>query len=212
VRVLATSTRPLLLAGGGALASGAGEAITAFAGSLGVPVATTINGKGAIDERHLLAAGVVGAFGSTVANQALPAADTVLVIGSKLGQLSTFGWRVPADDQTVVHVDVDATEIGRAVPVDLGLVGDAREAVVLLHAGLTGTTARWNWYVTDGRARSRSLGDADRKATPPAAYRPSRWSGRSATRSTPGTCSCPMRASPRAGPPPTTSSSRPAGA
>jgi acetolactate synthase I/II/III large subunit len=169
VRVLAGSTRPLLLAGGGALASAAGEAITAFARSLGVPVATTIDGKGAVDERRPLAAGVVGAFGSTIANRALRAADTVLVIGRKLDQLSTFDWRLPADGQIVLHVDADATEIGRAVPVDLGLVGDARETVTLLHAGLTGTVARWNWYATGERNGTRVVADGEGDGVSPVA-------------------------------------------
>src|SRR5690606_5292160 len=51
----------------------------------------------------------------------------VVVLGSKLDQLSTFTFRLPSADQRVIHVDVDAEEIGRTAPVALGLCADVRE-------------------------------------------------------------------------------------
>src|SRR5262245_2176347 len=104
VRLIARARRPLILAGGGALTSGAAGEITRLAEATGIPVATTLNGKGSIDERHRLAAGVVGVFGHVRASRALAGADLVLVLGSKLDQLSTFAWRVPGPGQGVIHV------------------------------------------------------------------------------------------------------------
>ncbi len=118
--LLAGAQRPVLLAGGGVLASGAWEALLEFAEATGIPVATTIMGKGAIDERHDLSLGVVGTFGCVRANAALIEADAVLVVGSKLDQLSTIGFRMPRPDQVLVHIDIDGEEIGRVTPVAAG--------------------------------------------------------------------------------------------
>jgi hypothetical protein len=103
--LLAEAERPLLLAGGGVLASGACDALLDFADTTGIPVATTIMGKGAIDEPHVLSLGVVGTFGCVRAGAALIEADAVLVIGSKLDQVSTIGFRMPRAGQRLVHLD-----------------------------------------------------------------------------------------------------------
>ena len=136
VRLIARAQRPLILAGGGVLTSGAAAEVARLAEATGIPVATTLNGKGSIDERHRLAAGVVGVFGQVRASRALARADLVLVLGSKLDQLSTFTWRVPGPDQRVIHVDVDPEEIGRTGNVSLGIPADARETAALLCAAL----------------------------------------------------------------------------
>src|SRR5690606_26489913 len=84
LRLIAATRRPLVLAGGGVHLSGAAEAVTRLAEATGIPVATTLNGKGTLDERHPLAAGVVGIFGDVRAGRALARADLVVVLGSKL--------------------------------------------------------------------------------------------------------------------------------
>ncbi len=146
--LLADADRPVLLAGGGVLASGASEAVLAFAETTGIPVATTIMGKGAIDERHELSLGVVGTFGCFRANAALIEADAVLVIGSKLDQLSTIGFRMPRRDQRVAHIDIDGEEIGRVTPVEVGALADAREALAALteHAAVSGVSRHAPWF------------------------------------------------------------------
>jgi acetolactate synthase-1/2/3 large subunit len=135
IAALVTSAeRPLVLAGGGTVWSGASAAIERLATNHGLPVATTLNGKGAIDERHPLAVGVVGGFGTVRGNLCVTSADVVIAIGTKFDQLSSHVWRLPRTDQTVVHVDVDGEEIGRAIAVTVGVVADA--------AAFTGTLDR----------------------------------------------------------------------
>ncbi|HJN93425.1 MAG TPA: thiamine pyrophosphate-binding protein [Dehalococcoidia bacterium] len=148
VRLLAGAERPLILTGGGVTFSDASEAVSELAERHQIPVVTTISGKGTIVESSPLAAGVTGVFGTRTANSASLAADLVLVIGCKLGQLTTHGWSLPRRDQQVIHIDVDGEEIGRAIPATLGIVADAREAARCLTAALsesnyTGT----NWLV-----------------------------------------------------------------
>jgi acetolactate synthase-1/2/3 large subunit len=125
VDLLRASSRPVVLAGGGVVAAGAGAALAALADRHGIPVVTTINGKGSVDERSPVAIGVVGLFGSPAALRALDGADLVLVVGSKLDQFSTHRWRIPRPDQVTIHIDVDGEEIGRTGPVDVGIVADA---------------------------------------------------------------------------------------
>jgi acetolactate synthase-1/2/3 large subunit len=146
--LLSGADRPVLLAGGGVLASGASAALLAFAGTTGIPVATTIMGKGTIDERHELSLGVVGTFGCIRANAALIEADAVLVVGSKLDQLSTIGFRMPRRDQRIAHIDIDGEEIGRVTPVEIGALADAREALIALteHVAASGFSRHARWF------------------------------------------------------------------
>ena len=151
-RLIASAERPLVLAGGGVTFSDASAAVAALAETHQLPVATSISGKGSIDEHSPLAAGVAGTFGTRRAAAAMLAADVVLLLGTKLGQLTTFGWQLPSPSQTVIHVDVDGEEIGRTGEVAVGIVADAREAATALSEALTALDYRGrNWLgATDG--------------------------------------------------------------
>lgn len=126
VRVLERAERPLLLAGGGALTAGAGESLRELAERLDAAVATTLSGKGLLDESHPLSVGVVGTLGTPAAATLLGEADVVLLVGTKAGSGPTFGWTLPRSDQQVVQLDVDPRELGRALPLEVGICADAR--------------------------------------------------------------------------------------
>lgn len=153
--------RPLILAGGGTVWAGAAPAIERLASQHGLAVVTTLNGKGAIDETHPCAVGVVGSFGTVRGNLCVSGADLIVAIGTKFDQLSSHMWRLPRPDQTVVHVDIDGEEIGRSIPVALGVVADARAFAEDLHRELRSwSAAPWvseiapvvpERSVTDGR-------------------------------------------------------------
>ena len=143
--LLAAAERPLILAGGGVTHGGASEAVRALSAAARIPVATSISGKGAVDETGPLAAGAAGSFGTLRGNAALRAADVVLVLGCKLGSLTTHAWRLPGPGQAVIHVDVDGEEIGRTGPAALGIVADARAAAEALARALADRPARADW-------------------------------------------------------------------
>jgi acetolactate synthase-1/2/3 large subunit len=136
VSVLRGARHPVLLAGGGAVASGASDVITQLADRHGIAVVTSLNGKGAIAETHPCALGPVGVFGSTRASRALQRADVVLAVGTKFAQFNSFLFRLPDPHQSVLQIDIDATEIGRAIPVVGAAVADARTALEALAAEL----------------------------------------------------------------------------
>ena len=124
--------RPVIVAGGGVVSSRAHEELLALAHHLSIPVATTINGKGAIAETLPLSLGVVGANGARpYANQVVQEADLVLFVGSKINYVDTDSWRVPdlANSPTLIQIDVDPAEIGNNYPVDEGICADARMAL-----------------------------------------------------------------------------------
>ncbi len=143
---IASHSRPVILAGGGVLASEAAAQLTRLSHAWRIPVVTTINGKGSIPEIERGACGVTGVFGAESANRVLADADAVLVIGSKLAQFGTFEWRLPALDQYVVQIDIDGEELGRTTRCDLGVVADARSVIEeLVERAADRVDARW-WH------------------------------------------------------------------
>ena len=142
--LLANARRPVIVAGGGAVTSGAWAELAALAEAAGAPVGTSICGKGAIAEDHPLSMGVVGGNGGRpYANAILAEADLVLYVGCKTDSVTTENWSLPnvARGQAIVHLDVDPTEIGRNYETAAGLAGDARLGLADLVAALQARAA-----------------------------------------------------------------------
>jgi acetolactate synthase I/II/III large subunit len=137
--LLRVAERPAIVAGGGVRVAGAWNELTSLAEALGAPVGTSINGHGAIDDRHRLSLGVVGGNGARPeANDALAGADVVLFVGCKTDSVTTCSWQLPASDGsvTIVHLDVDPGEIGNTYPTAAGVVGDAQLGLAALDAAV----------------------------------------------------------------------------
>lgn len=142
--LLATAQKPLIWAGGGVIVGDASAELQTLAEALGAPVATTPEGKGAIPEDHALALGV-GYYGHGAPSYAAPRADVILAVGTRLtGQMR--GPTAPRAPQRLIHLDVDASVIGKNYPADIALVGHAKQGLqMLLEAVRTqkATQARW---------------------------------------------------------------------
>lgn len=133
--LIQSASRPVMLVGGGARLSDAGQQVTALAEALSIPVATTLSGKGVMHENHPLSLGVIGALGGTsLARKFVEEADAILAVGFKFGQNPTYRWTLPKQGQRLIQIDVDGAEIGKVIPVEVGLVGDARETLAVLLA------------------------------------------------------------------------------
>lgn len=126
VLALATAVRPVILAGSGVHQSGAWLELTELAERLGVPVVTSVGGKGAIAEVHPLALGTVGRYSRNYANAALREADVVLAIGTRLGGMVTDSYRLLGPATRLFHVTVEPEALGQNFPTELGVVADAR--------------------------------------------------------------------------------------
>lgn len=123
-RILAEARRPIILAGGGALWSGAAVAIEDLSRRLGAPVITTLNAKGLIDERHPIS---LGHARSARARAALPHADAMLAVGCRFTEVLT-DWRRMSVPARLVQIDLDPEQIGMNFPVVAGIAADADAA------------------------------------------------------------------------------------
>jgi len=139
-RILLTQCcRPIILAGGGAVWSGAGPAIERLAQKLGCPVITTLNGKGIIDERSPIS---LGHGRSLRAEMALAEADLMLAIGCRFTEVFTYFGKVPIP-QTLIQIDIDSGQIGMNYPVTVGIVGDALTSLQALEGDWQPAPSWW---------------------------------------------------------------------
>jgi acetolactate synthase-1/2/3 large subunit len=130
LRLLHAAERPVIVAGHGVELSCAEQELLTFAESFRIPVATTPFGKGVFDPRHPLSLGTTGRNGSYPANAACRNADVVLALGTRFDDRATSAW-LPGFTYNIpptklIHVDIDAAEIGRNFRPALGIVSDAR--------------------------------------------------------------------------------------
>jgi len=151
--MLASSRKPVIVAGGGVLHSRAGDAVQALAERLGCPVATTMSGKGSIAETHPLATGVVGRMGLPLANRIVADSDCVIFIGCKTGQATTLAWTVPSETTPIIQIDVDPDEIGRNFRGAVGIFSDAALGASALATALEGRELQSDWDLKDMAAR-----------------------------------------------------------
>jgi acetolactate synthase-1/2/3 large subunit len=146
-RLLTEARRPVLLAGGGVITADASAELVALAEHLGAPVVTTWMGKGTIPEDHDLNAWSVGDTASTCGNALARSADVLLAVGCRFTDWSASSYRrdvtFSIPPTRLIHVDIDPHEIGKNYPCEIGLVADARAALVdLLEAVRQVTPAR----------------------------------------------------------------------
>ncbi len=124
--------RPVILAGHGVLHAKAEAELLALAEKANIPVAWTLLGIGAIDERHPLAYGFMGMHGWKHVNRAIQSADLLLAVGMRFDDRVTGNVRTYAPYARIVHVDIDPAEIGKNVAVEVPIVGDAKHVLEAL--------------------------------------------------------------------------------
>jgi acetolactate synthase-1/2/3 large subunit len=143
-RLLEKARRPVIVAGGGVHASRAAAQIEALAQRLGAVVVTSFSGKGAVDETRSSSAGVLNPLGTTESLELVRRADVVFWCGCKVGQNTSHNWTLPLAGQATIHLDVDASELGRTFRPTVALNGDARSTLEVLVA-IVETQPRPEW-------------------------------------------------------------------
>lgn len=123
VGILASANRPIVLAGRGAVASGAHDALVALAHRLGAPVATSVLGTGYFSDDPCNL-GIFGTLTHAGAAETIASADCVITFGASLNQYTTDEGRL-LRDKRVIQCDIDPARVGSTVPIDAGVVGDA---------------------------------------------------------------------------------------
>jgi acetolactate synthase I/II/III large subunit len=126
------ASKPVIVAGGGVLVSRAWDALTHLAEAASIPVGTSINGKGSIAETHRLSLGIVGGNGARpYANGVVTDCDLLILVGTRTDSTTTQNWTIPPrrPGPAVIHIDVDAWQLGNNYETRIGLIADARSAL-----------------------------------------------------------------------------------
>jgi acetolactate synthase-1/2/3 large subunit len=147
VEVIQKSQKPVIYAGGGVVTSNAADELRKLAESQRIPVTTTLMGMGSFPAAHYLSLGMLGMHGTRYANYAIGECDLLIAAGVRFddrvtGKIETF-----APHAKVIHIDIDAAEIGKNVAVDIPIVGDVGDVLRAINDRLqpAGDDAHKEW-------------------------------------------------------------------
>ena len=143
-RLINEAERPLIISGHGILTSGANAELKALAEQSGIPVITTLLGLGSFPGGHPLSMGMLGMHGMYWSNIAVDQADLIVGVGMRFDDRVTGKADTFAPHARIIHMDIDGTQIGRNVPVEVPVVGDAKALLQKL-VPMVGATPRPDW-------------------------------------------------------------------
>ncbi|MBM3291152.1 biosynthetic-type acetolactate synthase large subunit [Candidatus Bathyarchaeota archaeon] len=162
-QLLARAKKPVIMAGGGVISSGASSELIELAELLVSPVAHSLMGKGSIPSTHPLNLGLCGMHGRCEANYLVPEADVLLVVGARFSDRTTGSLSGFTTNAKIIHLDVDKSEIDKNVDSITRVVGDAksslrmiRERIIELKQG-SKNNSEWFKKIHDFRAMSEGL-------------------------------------------------------
>ncbi len=148
--LIKSAKRPLVLAGHGLMLANATEEMRAFTDITGVPVAVTLLGIGCLPASHPNNLGMMGMHGEAWVNTAIQEADLLIALGMRFDDRVTGNLKTYALHAKKIHVDIDPAEIGKNVPVDVGIVSDVREVLRTWKSSLTKLDlGEWNARIKD---------------------------------------------------------------
>ncbi|WP_420415567.1 thiamine pyrophosphate-binding protein [Roseibium sp.] len=130
---LAEADKPVAYVGGGILLAKASEELREFVEHMGMPVAHSLMGKGALRDDHPQVLGMTGFWGTSLVNQTCLDADYVFAVGTRFKEADCSSWypgytfNIPGSK--VIHIDIEPSEIGRNYPTEIGVVADAKAAL-----------------------------------------------------------------------------------
>lgn len=134
--IIAAAQRPLIYSGGGVTFSDSARELQIFAEKLQAPVCTSMMGLSVLPAAHRLNFGLVGMHGTATANKAVSECDLLIAVGARFSDRVAGNRLKFAEDATVIHLDIDKSEIAKNVSADLSLIGDAGDCLQRLTARL----------------------------------------------------------------------------
>ncbi|RLG04963.1 MAG: biosynthetic-type acetolactate synthase large subunit, partial [Thaumarchaeota archaeon] len=160
--LLLNAERPLILAGGGVILSNASNELRRLAELMSIPVVVTLMGKGAFPENHPLYLGRIGMHGSAAANKLVLEADLILAVGTRFSDRSVGKFEEFGKGGRIIHIDVDAAEIGKNIKPDIPIVADAKKALSSIYDAVKklsrkSDTSTWLKRVKEVKDRLESL-------------------------------------------------------
>ena len=131
--LLMNANRAVIVAGGGVSLSGAEAELLKLAEQAGAAVVTTLQSKGCFPEDHPLYGWLPGSKGTSIGNALTLSADVILAVGCRFTDQTASSYRANTTfnfpESKLIQIDVDASEIGKNMPVDVAIVGDAKAAL-----------------------------------------------------------------------------------
>jgi acetolactate synthase-1/2/3 large subunit len=147
--------RPVILAGHGILISGAMPFVRELAERARIPIAMTLLGIGGVPASHPLNLGMMGMHGEAWVNEAIQEADLLIALGMRFDDRVTGNLKTYALKAKKIHIDIDAAEIGKIVPVDVGIVGDLCDVLAAILPGVTeGDRSEWLGRIDEAKGHS----------------------------------------------------------
>ncbi len=153
LKLIEKAQRPLIIAGGGVISSGAAPQLRQFAEKINAPVTTTLLALGAFPATHPLSLGMPGMHGTAYANLAITECDVLISVGCRFDDRVTGKVDAFAPEAKIIHIDIDPTSISKSIAVDIPIVGDAKQVLTdMLAEGRkmkVPSTAAWLKRVND---------------------------------------------------------------
>ncbi len=145
-QMLSNAKKPLIYAGGGVILGEAWEELTAMAERLNIPVTTTLMGLGGFPESKPQSLGMLGMHGTYYANMATTECDVLLAAGARFDDRVTGRLDGFSPHSKKIHIDIDPSNIGKNVPVEVPIVGDVKNVLSAIdqQANKPDTTEWWN--------------------------------------------------------------------
>ncbi len=127
--ILSTAKRPVIVAGGGVLTSGAKLKFREFVKKTNMPVISTMMGIGTMPSDDPLYVGMIGSHGRKAANKVIHDSDLIIVCGARVGDRAVSSPDQVAEHTTVIHIDIDPAEIGKNMKTNIPIVGDIKNVM-----------------------------------------------------------------------------------
>ena len=131
--VISRARQPIILAGNGAVRSGAAQQVAEFARKLNIPVTNTFMAKGVIPFKHPMALGSAGLQSQDYVNFGFAKADVIICVGYDLVEYHPHLWH-PTRDRQIIHIDTTSAEVDAHYPVAVGVIGDIRHSLTRIAA------------------------------------------------------------------------------
>jgi acetolactate synthase I/II/III large subunit len=142
--MIAASSKPFIIAGGGVIASGASQVLMEFAERIDSPVAMTMMAQGAIPASHPASTGMIGMHGSKASNTAICQADLLIAVGTRFSDRVIGDPALFAKGSQILHIDIDPSEIGKNIRAYHSLMGDVSDMLGRLN-GLVPEVKHPSW-------------------------------------------------------------------
>ncbi len=127
--LITKAERPVILAGGGVVLSGAADELYELAERIDAPVATTLMGTSSFPGKHRLYTGLIGMHGTKASNMAFQNCDLLIVLGARFSDRVTGDTSKFASHAKIIQIDIDASEINKNIPTNIHAIQDIKEAL-----------------------------------------------------------------------------------